>query len=273
MTTNRISAAIRYPGNAETARRLARRNQFIELFNPVWEHRRMTPQDDPEARIRELERSLSEQARTSELGTPQQPDVAGYSALPPPVNYGPPPVSYGAPPVDYGVPPVNYGAPAMNFGTPPRSSGSGARWVILGAIAVAMIALVGGIAAYTSSMFSTVSSLTSMVGAPPSMPGGKIQAPNGAPSVVAPGTSQSISGMGENKTIACNDGDVTISGMSNTVVITGHCTKVSVSGMKNVITVDAADSIGASGFNNQITFHSGSPDIQNFGDSNVVQQG
>ena len=34
----------------------------------MWEHLRMDPKDDPEARIRELERSLNDQARTSELG-------------------------------------------------------------------------------------------------------------------------------------------------------------------------------------------------------------
>ncbi|HME50571.1 DUF3060 domain-containing protein, partial [Mycobacterium sp.] len=39
------------------------------------------------------------------------------------------------------------------------------------------------------------------------------------------------------------------------------------------VTVDAADSIEASGFNNQVTFHSGSPSVDKSGESNVVQQG
>jgi hypothetical protein len=82
-----------------------------------------------------------------------------------------------------------------------------------------------------------------------------------------------ISGIKENRTIACNNSAVNISGISNKVVITGHCASLNVSGVQNSITVDAVDSIDASGFNNQITYHSGSPTIQNFGGQNVVQQG
>jgi hypothetical protein len=46
-----------------------------------------------------------------------------------------------------------------------------------------------------------------------------------------------------------------------------------VSGIGNVVTVDSADTIGASGFDNQVTYHSGAPQISNSGSSNVVQQG
>src|ERR1700757_410495 len=44
-----------------------------------WDDRRMEPQDNPEDRIRELERSLTDQASTSELGTAQ----SGGNAAPP----------------------------------------------------------------------------------------------------------------------------------------------------------------------------------------------
>ena len=63
-----------------------------------------------------------------------------------------------------------------------------------------------------------------------------------------------------------------ISGIRNTVNITGHCVKVSVSGIENIITVDIADTIGASGFDNRVTYHSGSPQIDATG-SNVVEHG
>jgi len=43
--------------------------------------------------------------------------------------------------------------------------------------------------------------------------------------------------------------------------------------MQNSVTVDAVDSIDAAGFNNQVTYHSGSPKISKSGDGNVVQQG
>jgi Protein of unknown function (DUF3060) len=48
---------------------------------------------------------------------------------------------------------------------------------------------------------------------------------------------------------------------------------VNVSGMANVITVDSADTISASGFDNPVTFHTGAPQIENSDGSNVVQQG
>ena len=63
-----------------------------------------------------------------------------------------------------------------------------------------------------------------------------------------------MSGVEENRTIACNDSTVTISGVDNIVVLTGHCARVDVSGVRNVVTVDAADSIVASGMNNKITY-------------------
>jgi hypothetical protein len=100
--------------------------------------------------------------------------------------------------------------------------------------------------------------------------------PSASPSVVPTtpaGENQSIAGISENQTIACNGGTVSISGVSNTVVITGHCASLSVSGVQNKVTVEAADSIEASGFNNQITYHSGSPSIDKSGEGNVVQQG
>jgi hypothetical protein len=76
-----------------------------------------------------------------------------------------------------------------------------------------------------------------------------------------------------NRTIACNDSVVTISGITNRIVLTGHCASLTVVGSQNVVTVDTADSIDASGIENQITFHPDSPNVQNSGISNVVQQG
>ena len=88
----------------------------------------------------------------------------------------------------------------------------------------------------------------------------------------SPDAQASVSGIENNKTVACTDGAVTVSGIRNTVNITGHCVNVTVSGMNNVVTVDATDAIGASGFDNRITYHSGSPQIDST-DSNIVEQG
>jgi hypothetical protein len=56
-------------------------------------------------------------------------------------------------------------------------------------------------------------------------------------------------------------------------MISGHCTSLTVSGVQNSVTVDTVDTIEASGFNNRVTYHTGSPTINKVGESNVVQQG
>jgi hypothetical protein len=160
-------------------------------------------------------------------------------------------------------------------------------WVLGTVIAVGVLALAGGIAAFAAHQLSGVRSIIS---SPPTMtdtfsppattPGGtgpsttrsNTPGPSTSPTP-PPGGRLSVSGIGENRTIACNDNIVSVSGVSNTVAITGHCASLTVSGVQNEITVDAVDSIEASGFNNKVTYHSGTPKVGNSGGSNVVQQG
>ena len=201
----------------------------------------MEPQDDPEARIRELERPLTDVARTSELGAPQP--VSSIPPMPPP-----------------------YTAP---FPAPQRATAS-IRWIwgLFALIAMGVVALVVGIVVYTAHQVSrdgfTVGS--------PSLP----QNPRSearAPATPSPGSQVSIAGFDKNETIVCDDNLVSVSGFSNTIVITGHCASLTVSGSDNTVTVDTADTIDASGVDNHVTFHSGSPLVQNSGVSNVVEQG
>ena len=242
----------------------------------------MNPEDDPEARIRELERPLTDQARTSELGTGRQ-SGSGSAYLPPPVP-GATPSAYGAP--EYGAPP-QYGTQYPAPYAPRRKVSGGIPWLVFGLIAVVFVAIAAGFIVFTSKMagFTTpddsgVSGGGGSIDIPsiPSIEIPSIPAPPGAPGadpeVISPppGGEVSVSGIENNKTVACNDGSVTVSGIRNTVNITGHCVKVTVSGMNNIITVDNADAIGASGFDNRITFHSGEPQIDST-DSNIVEQG
>ena len=60
---------------------------------------------------------------------------------------------------------------------------------------------------------------------------------------------------------------------AETITITGHCSRVSVVGYGNQVTIDNTDAISASGTNNLVTYHWGSPKIANAGTSNTVQQG
>ncbi len=150
-----------------------------------------------------------------------------------------------------------------------------------------MLALAGGIAAFAAHQLSGVRSIisspptiTDTFGPSPSTPRGtapsttRARTPSPSTSPTAPpGARISVSGIGENRTIACNDNVISVSGVSNTVVISGHCASLTVSGVQNEITVDAVDSIEASGFNNKVTYHTGTPKVSNSGGSNVVEQG
>jgi len=154
-------------------------------------------------------------------------------------------------------PPPTYGAP---FPPTPVKTGLRVWWVLLGVLVVGAVVLAAGVAVFSAHISST--------------PRSSISSPTSAPGSTAPaGAPLTIAGFGQNKTVACNSNAMTVSGASNTIVITGHSASLTVTGMKNTITVDAADTIETDGFNNQVTYHSGTPTVSNFGDSNVVQQG
>ncbi|QLL07998.1 DUF3060 domain-containing protein [Mycobacterium vicinigordonae] len=232
----------------------------------------MNPEDDPEARIRELEQPLAEAARASELG-----DGGGYSYPPPPPGPVPPPAAMPAPGTP---PPYGYGS-AYAVGAR-KSSGFRWFWVLAAVGILGLLVLVGGIAAYAARQFShgdaalnappaSGSATTAPKNPGPTTPGGKTDATGPGPSPT-PGPVV-VSGINENRTIACDGNTVTVSGISNTVTLTGHCASVAVSGLQNVVTIDTTDSIDASGLNNKVTFRSGAPKISNSGSGNVVEPG
>ncbi len=235
------------------------------------EHLRMDPKDDPEARIRELERPLAEVARASELGTGEPASPAD----PPPTQ----PWTHGNtfPPPPPGPPAPWPGYEPYPGATPPRPSSGGAPLMILiGAVTMMLVA--GGVAAYLmfgdsggagtdtqSDSESTTIRQTAV---------SRFPEPEAvAPTQVSPGETVIVSGIGENRAIDCRDNTVIVSGIENQLEITGHCVAVTVSGVDNVITVESADTIGVSGFENRVTFHTGQPDVSKSGQSNVVEQG
>jgi hypothetical protein len=227
----------------------------------------MPANDDPEERIRELERPLAEAARASEQGGSQ-----------PGQNYSPGPT--GAPPP---AAPWTYGGPT--FGSPQqRPSGNRVWWILGTVVVIGVLALAGGIAAFAAHRISGVRSIIATpptisntfsppsISTNPSTSRRNSASPSTSPPA-PPGAELSVSGINETRTIACNDNIVRVSGVSNLVSITGHCASLSVSGVQNSITVESVGSIEASGFNNKVTYHSGAPKISNSGGSNVVQQG
>jgi Protein of unknown function (DUF3060) len=239
----------------------------------------MKPEDDPEARIRELEQPLAEAARASEAG-----------ANPPPSKWAPPPASSMPPPPGAAFPPGPPMPPPPSLpyggGLFPSPSGQYSRsnrtlWIILGVFVIGMIALPAAIFLFTAHQVSR-SGITTFSPIPSFSPAGPT--PSAAPTAsLAPtpptsvstapaGENITVSGISEARTIACNGGSVSVSGITNNVVITGHCVSVTVSGIQNQVTVDASDTIQASGSGNQVTYKTGSPRIDNSGFGNNVQR-
>jgi hypothetical protein len=229
----------------------------------------MKSEDDPEARIRELEQPLADSARASEAGVNPQP---GKWAAPPDPAFPPHPR------------PLPYGG-----AFPSTSSGLFSRnrvwWILAAFFIIGTIAIPLGLAVFGINRASH-SGLTTLLpnpsispsNAPPAASGAQTPAPGSpmspGPAPTAPaGANLTISGISQNRTIACNQSVIDVIGISNNVVITGHCASLHVSGVQNSITVDAIDSIQVSGFDNQITYHTGSPSIDKSGEGNVVQQG
>ncbi len=284
----------------------------------------MSPQDDPEERIRQLEQSAAQHGAVELGGQPGEsapPPPPPPPAYPPPPSYGevpsyeapsyapPPPPSYEAPqyapppppPPSYGAPP-SYGdpyfPPAGTQFTPVQKTGGVSLSLVLGLVAVVAIVVIGGIAAVVWNVSNKVEDISIPTVAPqieggggsvdepgnsPTMPSIAIPSfpsmpaipglPGGSDETAAPGEELSISGIDEVKTVACNEAKITVSGVNNTITLTGHCVSLTVSGVENKITVDSADSISASGFDNQIHYKSGDPKIDNFGGSNTVERG
>jgi hypothetical protein len=239
----------------------------------------MKSEDDPEARIRELEQPLAEAARASEAGE-----------NPPPSKWAPPPGAAMPPPP--GPPmqplPLPYGGSFPGPSPSGINSRSNRTWWILAAVfVIGMIALPAAIFLFTAHQVSR-SGLPTMFPTPiipsnsPTPPGGMTQTPAAGPSssstseppAPAPaGDNLIISGINKTQTVTCNANAVNVSGISNKVVIKGLCKSLHVSGVQNVITIDAVGIIEVSGFSNQITYHGGSPSIDKSGDGNVVQKG
>jgi ribosomal protein L6P/L9E len=66
---------------------------------------------------------------------------------------------------------------------------------------------------------------------------------------------------------------VTVSNYGNTLTLSGHCGSLTVSTYNNQVHVDTADKIDVSGYSNTVTYHSGSPKITQTGDGITVKQG
>ena len=127
----------------------------------------MNREDDPEARIRELERPLTDLARASGLGTGPR---TGGAYVPNPVP------AYNAP--DYSTPtygaPQPYGSPAYGlppgapYAAPRRKVTAGIPRVVFGVIAVVLVAIAAGVIVWTTKLSGLMTADESALRACPS---------------------------------------------------------------------------------------------------------
>jgi hypothetical protein len=235
----------------------------------------MKSEDDPEARIRELEQPLADAARASEAAADQQPT----KWAPPPGPPMPPPSG----PLMPSPPPLPYSDSFSSPGTGRLPRGQ-TRWIMLAVFVIGMMCLPLAIFFFSAHQVSrsglpTVLPFPSFSSQSPTPSGAVPHSPAAAPSTPATsvttapvGGSLSVSGINEIRTVACRDSKISISGVANEVVITGHCASLTISGVRNKVTAEAAESIQASGFNNEITYLTGTPHIDTSGQGNLVQK-
>jgi hypothetical protein len=89
-------------------------------------------------------------------------------------------------------------------------------------------------------------------------------------------TADTLESTGYNNTAivhACNNGNLTLSSYGIKFNVTGHCASLAISSYDNNVTVDSVDSINVSGYDNVVTYHSGSPKISDSGNNNKVALG
>lgn len=71
----------------------------------------------------------------------------------------------------------------------------------------------------------------------------------------------------------CNNGAVKVSSYSNDFTITGHCASLAISSYNTKVVLDSVDSVIVSGYNNNVTYHSGTPRVTDSGSNNNIQKG
>lgn len=161
---------------------------------------------------------------------------------------------------------------------PERRIADRVGWTVLGVLILGLV--IGGVA-IIAGRFTDTNRPEAGTATAPTVVGGGGTVPRSSPSRLSPtsttstptGRTVSIAGVGNERTITCDDTIVSISGVDNTVVLTGQCARVVVSGVKNVVTLERSGAIDISGMNNRIVFRSGTPDINQSGIDNTVERG
>jgi len=190
-------------------------------------------QEDPEKRIRKLERGLADTRHPAPQQPPQFPQYGVNPTAGSMPTWSPAPVPSGYP----GAPPIR----------PTRRGPRSTRWF---GLLVGFVLPVGMAAAFVVPWkdFGLF---------------GSTKVPHGG--------NLMINDSNASKTVECNDGHLTLNGNNLTVTVTGHCASLFVNGSNHQVTVDSADSISVNGMGSVVVYHSGQPGISKNGNVTVKQ--
>jgi Protein of unknown function (DUF3060) len=189
--------------------------------------------DDPEKRIRELEQELADVTRTPP-STPPYTGGATYTENAPPYTGG----------ATYTSGPTYTGGSPYGFGTPPRRNKPYPWFLVVILLAVVVPTVISLVMVFARSGWSTSISR-----------GSGARTTSAGPTAVPQGGELRLSGTGETRQVACNDGKLILAGYNSKYVVTGHCAGVTAGGYYNNVTVDSADTLESTGYSNTVIDH------------------
>jgi len=212
--------------------------------------------DDPEMRIRELERRLADAKYGPRENVPAGDEVGPAEA--PGLMLPPSPGTMAPPPPGVNLP--NYDLLRRQMNRRRRFSGF---WLIF-LVPGIMLVLVLVFHPYRVEKHST---------SPTSLPGAQPTPDLSSALTVGPGGNLTEEPRNETFTVLCDQAELTIAGNANSAYVAGHCAHLIVKGSHNKVVADNADAIDTDGSGNQVIYHAGTPQISVRGSGNVVQKG
>jgi hypothetical protein len=212
--------------------------------------------DDPEMRIRELERRLADAKYGPRENVPAGDEVGPAEA--PGMMLSPPPGTMAPPPPGGNLP--NYDLLRRQMNRRRRFNGVWLVFLVPGIVLVAVLAF----HPYRVEKHSTPSTSWSGTGPTPDL---------SSALTVGPGGNLTEEPSNETFTVVCDQAELTIAGNANSAYVAGHCAHLIVKGSHNKVVADNADAIDTDGSGNQVIYHAGAPQISVKGSGNVVQKG
>ena len=212
--------------------------------------------DDPEKRIRELERRLADAKGGPRENVPAG-DEMGFAQAPGMMPPPPPGTRAGRPP-GVGVP--SYDVLRRQMNRRHRFSSFWLVFLVPGIMALALLVF----QPWKVEKHATPSVSWSGTGPSPDL---------SSALTVGPGGNLTQEPSGATFTVVCDQAELTIAGNGNSAYVAGHCAHLIVTGSHNKVIADNADAIDTDGSRNQVIYHAGAPRISVGGSGNVVQKG